>query len=78
MATKKKSKTTARASRTAAPREVTMNAREGKAQRGKEWDPSKPESFAPGAPEVNEPRPYTSRYPIPNEAFVALSGSARN
>src|SRR5881227_2236718 len=80
MATKKTTKkaaTTAKASRsTAQGAEFKSKGLEGKAQRGKEWDPSAPEAAAPDAAEVNEPRPYTSRYPIPDDAFRALKEAA--
>src|SRR3954470_2034966 len=34
--------------------------------------------MAPSLPEVNEPRPYISRYPIPTEHFHALKAAAPN
>ena len=51
---------------------------EGKTPRGREWDPSQPDVQAAAAPmvEVREPRPYTSRYPIPDEKFEALKAAA--
>ena len=48
----------------------------GKAVRGREWDIAQPESEAPASPEIREPRPYTSRYPISNEAFETLKRAA--
>jgi hypothetical protein len=48
----------------------------GKAVRGREWDIAQPESEAPASPEIKEPRPYTSRYPISNEAFETLKRAA--
>src|SRR5262249_20612515 len=49
----------------------------GKAARGREWNPAEP-AFAAAAAraEVNEPRPYTSRYPIPNARFESLKAAA--
>jgi len=81
MATRKTTKKTAtnakaaRASKSSA--DSAAKALAGKAQRGKEWDPSKPEAAAPSRPEVNEPRPYTSRYPIPDEKFKGLKEAAK-
>jgi hypothetical protein len=50
----------------------------GKTSRGREWDPSQEEPQAAAAlvTEVREPRPYTSRYPIPDEQFEALKAAA--
>jgi len=48
----------------------------GRAARGREWNPAQPLARAPALPELNEPRPYTSRYPIPNEQFLALKEGA--
>src|SRR5688572_30345882 len=48
----------------------------GRAGRGREWDPAQPDALAPAVPEVKEPRPYTSRYPIPNEEFESLKAAA--
>src|SRR2546425_13286415 len=75
MATKK---TTKKAAGKASAQDTASKVKglEGKAPRGKEWDPSSPEAAAPDAREVNEPRPYTSRYPIPNEEFEALKVAA--
>lgn len=72
-------KTKARSSRSR--RDVDRSGREGealagKARRGQEWDPSQPDTQAPAMPEVNEPRPYATRYPIPEEEFRALKQAA--
>src|SRR5438034_7235837 len=75
MATKKTTKKTA-GKASAQDAASKLKALEGKAPRGKEWDPSSPEAAAPDAREVNEPRPYTSRYPIPDEKFQALKEAA--
>jgi hypothetical protein len=51
----------------------------GRAARGREWDPTQPAAPAAAAAvaeEVNEPRPYTSRYPISEEDFKALKAIA--
>src|SRR6266849_7276812 len=71
----RKEGTTKTASRRA-PSEYQAKALAGRAQRGREWSPAQPEAQAPALPEVNEPRPYTSRYPIPNEEFEALKVAA--
>jgi len=62
--------------RTRAPARYEIRALEGRAARGREWDVAQPEAQAPALPEVNEPRPYTSRYPIPNEVFASLKAEA--
>jgi hypothetical protein len=48
------------------------------AARGREWDPSQqdPQAAAATMVEVKEPRPYTSRYPIPDAKFEALKAAA--
>ena len=53
-----------------------MAAMSGRAPRGQEWNPGQPESEVPSVREVNVPRPYTSRYPISNEAFEKLKKAA--
>src|SRR5436305_8409120 len=55
---------------------AAMRASSGRAQRGREWDPSQSEAQAPSLPEINVARPYTSRYPISNEAFESLKSAA--
>ncbi|HKA54686.1 MAG TPA: hypothetical protein VKJ47_13590, partial [Candidatus Binatia bacterium] len=77
MAARKKPATAkARTTRKRAPSEYKGKALAGRAQRGREWNPAQPEAAAPALPEVKEPRPYTSRYPIPNEEFEALKAAA--
>ena len=49
---------------------------EGKTVRGREWEAAQPQAQAPATPEVREPRPYTTRYPIPNEQFESLKAAA--
>jgi hypothetical protein len=53
-----------------------VEALRGRAVRGEEWDPAQPEAMAPSLPELNEPRPYSTRYPIPAEQFQALKDRA--
>jgi hypothetical protein len=48
----------------------------GRGPRGREWDPGQPDTMRAAVPEVREPRPYTSRYPIPDEQFRALKANA--
>lgn len=76
MAIKKKSAN--KAQRAAA--DVTVKALSGQAAKAKEFDPSREstEALAATPKEVNEPRPYTSRYPIPEEQFRALKEKATN
>jgi hypothetical protein len=70
-------KVTARAStRRAAASEFKITALAGTAARGREWDPAQPLAQAPALQEVREPRPYKTRYPIPNDAFEALKAAA--
>ncbi len=86
MAVKKKTKGTKRrgtkksspaASRQASGATASLRGRAGRAQRGVEWDPSKPETQAAASPpEINISRPYLSRYPISNEAFESLKAAA--
>lgn len=85
MAKKKSSTTSTKASRAAsAARKTTRASRaagagyrgkalEGKAKAGKLLEPGQAvEANAPALAEVKEPRPYTSRYPIPDEEFASL------
>jgi len=55
-----------------------LRALAGKAARGKEIDPSQelPGAMA-GVAELRQPRPYTSRYPIPEEEFQRLKEKAK-
>src|SRR5438874_2409886 len=66
-------KTTSRKGTGGVPRALA-----GKAVRGKEIDPSsqRPEAMAAGVAELRQPRPYTSRYPIPEEEFQRLKEKA--
>ena len=64
----------ARRPRAAPPTDIRPLA--GRAGRGREWDPAQPDALAPAYPEVKEPRPYTSRYPISNEEFESLKAVA--
>ena len=48
----------------------------GKTSFRREWNPNQPEAQTPMMPEVREPRPYTNRYPISNEKFLALKKAA--
>lgn len=57
--------------------EYKARALAGRAGQGQEWEPGRPELKALAPREVNEPRPYTSRYPIPNEEFQARKEAAR-
>ena len=78
MATKtRKAKGTASSTPRAA--EYRMRATAGRAAAGQAMAPSDgPEVAAAAAlPELKEPRPYTSRYPIPDTEFVKLKERAR-
>jgi len=49
----------------------------GKVRSGRDLDPTAaPDARAPALAEVNEPRPYTSRYPIPDAKFQSLKDTA--
>ena len=48
----------------------------GRAPKGVELNPSLPEPHAAGYVELNEPRPYKTRYPISDERFRALKDAA--
>src|SRR5262245_16222043 len=78
MAKKKRAKKTATraSSRRAARSESRVAALAGRAGRGREWDPTQPQAQAPALPEVKEPRPYKTRYPISNEQFESLKAAA--
>ena len=77
MAKKSAKKTVRRASpRRAARSEFRAAALVGRAVRGHEWDPAQPLAQAPALPEINEPRPYRTRYPISNEEFESLKSAA--
>ena len=63
----------------AASAEGGVEALPGKARRGREWEPAHPDpAAAPALPELREPRPYVTRYPIPDEEFRELKGAAPN
>ena len=69
-----KKKTTRTTSRAAVSRYKALT---GKGVAGEAWDPLQPQAEAALAiQEINEPRPYTSRYPIPEEQFRALKERA--
>src|ERR1051325_7606267 len=79
MATKKAVKRKSSRSSSRAVSEYKGKALAGKAKAAKEWDPA--QAIDANAPmllleEVKEPRPYTSRYPIPDEEFRALKEAA--
>jgi len=49
----------------------------GRTGPGREWDPAQAlKARAAELQEVNEPRPYTSRYPIPDAEFESLKANA--
>jgi hypothetical protein len=72
VATKKSTKKSAKKSATKAASGLAAKA--GKAGKGKEFDPSQIELVA--VVELNEPRPSTSRYPIPESEFQKLKQAA--
>ena len=77
-ATKKASRKAVRASSASATRGRALK---GQAPRGRAWDPSKPATMSraramAASVELNEPRPYKTRYPIPDEKFKALKEGA--
>ena len=55
-----------------------IKGRAGKSAKGKEFEPAQESLMALSATltEVNEPRPYTSRYPIPEKGFQKLKDAA--
>ena len=78
MATKKRAKAKKATRRTAKRNasEAEIAALSGRAPRGVEWNAAEVETLRAALPEMKEPRPYTSRYPIPNEEFEALKAGA--
>src|SRR5437667_5872856 len=50
----------------------------GKSEKGKEFDPTHQalDALSATLAEVNEPRPYSSRYPIPEKEFHKLKEAA--
>lgn len=58
---------------------VDYQGKGGKSGKGKEFDPAHEslEALSASVVEVNEPRPYTSRYPIPQKQFQKLKDAAR-
>jgi hypothetical protein len=61
-----------------ASKEITIKAKGGKSGKGKEFEPTHESFMAMSATmgEVKEPRPYTSRYPIPDKQFQKLKDAA--
>src|SRR5437762_13923035 len=57
---------------------AVIKGRAGKSAKGKEFEPAQESLMALSATltEVNEPRPYTSRYPIPDKGFQKLKDAA--
>ena len=53
-----------------------LRALHGRAAAGRAMTADEPASRAPAAPELRESRPYTSRYPISNDEFLALKADA--
>lgn len=76
MVTKKRVTKRHGVSRARTSSEYKIRALAGKAARGREWNPAQPEALAPMMAEVDEPRPYATRYPISNEAFQSLKDAA--
>ena len=77
MAAKRKSGKAKSGRRPSTSSQRSQRALKGRAPEGHDWDPAAPEALAAAYPqEVREPRPYTSRYPIPNEKFEALKAKA--
>jgi hypothetical protein len=62
----------------AEPRAVSVKGRRGNAAAGQEMTPDAggPLAAAAGLPELMQPRPYTSRYPISEQEFVKLKARA--
>lgn len=75
-ATKKMSSTKKTSKKASKASETTAQA--GRSTKGKEFDPTLESMAALAATvvELNEPRPYTSRYPIPDEKFRELKQAA--
>src|SRR4051812_15666619 len=76
MANPGRSRTTSGRARASSAAPSGVEALSGQAVEGLEWNPLLPEALAPGIEELNEPRPYTSRYPIPSEEFRVLKEAA--
>jgi hypothetical protein len=72
----KKKGTKKKATKKSAAAQRPGQALKGSSPRGRAWDPAEPQTMAAAAPEVRESRPYTSRYPIPEEQFKALKAGA--
>jgi len=55
-----------------------LKGKPGKSGKGKEFEPAEEtlEAMAAGVVELNEPRPSTSRYPIPESKFIKLKAAA--
>ncbi len=60
----------------AAAAAIRLKALPGKAAAGRDVTPSAPAAMRGAPAELRKSRPYTSRYPIPNEDFVALKDRA--
>lgn len=60
--------------------EFKAKGQEGKSTKAKEFDPAHEslDAMAATLQEVNEPRPYANRYPIPDEQFHKLKEKAHN
>ncbi len=55
----------------------TYRGERGRGVRGQDWDPTQPQPLAAAAiQEINQPRPSSTRYPIPEERFKALKEGA--
>jgi hypothetical protein len=66
-----------RTGKSTAGAEYRMKAKRGRAPAGAAMTPStRSRAAAPGAPELKEPRPYKSRYPIPEAHFLKLKERA--
>ena len=76
MAAKKARTKRSGTSRRPASSEYRVRALAGRAPRGEDWNPAQPAAAAAEYPEINEPRPYATRYPIPEETFRALKEAA--
>jgi len=75
-----KKKTAKKTEKAANAAELTTKALSGKATKAKEFDPSHESvaGLAATLQEVNQPRPYLSRYPIAEELFKKLKEKANN
>src|SRR5262245_26766826 len=81
MATKKssaKKKSSTKKTSKKASTASESKAHAGKSAKGKEFDPTQQsmDALAATIVELNEPRPYTARYPIPDKKFQELKQAA--